>query len=339
MNQHSPSTLAHYLAAPQRHAVSLSHLTVADVSQNRKLYGTHKDYTNPHYEAAKLYTMNHLFGLIQQRRGPLDQLTDLEFRVCDRYIKTLAEQVSRMFFYVTIICVREARHLYTMPETWWQSICNDPVDAQAFKAFSANNKGSEGAALKQFENSPPNMKFETFIEAISRLFHKGKFSSGYGGPAWGGIADCLLRFIRGEGSAEIFVDAAYALCHNGGPIFNKGFYYHAVSKNDIEQILDCQRAGSSCEFVITNGHYSKSCPDEVKLIKEWAKEYPTDLSSKVDWNKVVKLGAVGHAAKHLAAAEVAMAPVVSPFPKGAKAGAEIPIWQNVVVKTYERAEA
>jgi hypothetical protein len=52
---------------------------------------------------------------------------------------------------------------------------------------------------------------EKVFARLSLIFNKGKWQGGYGGKAWGSIADCLLALVTGEYSPEMFCDLAFAL--------------------------------------------------------------------------------------------------------------------------------
>lgn len=75
-----------------------------------------------------------------------------------------------------------------------------------------------------------DMTIKDLLKNVSIFFRK-KFSSGYGGVPWAEIAEHALSFAEGKINAEIFLDKAMSLEHNGGNIFNKSFIYQDYSEN------------------------------------------------------------------------------------------------------------
>ena len=64
-----------------------------------------------------------------------------------------------------------------------------------------------------------------------KMFNSNNFAGGYGGPAWGNIAKHGLNFVEGKINAEVFVDQAFSLEHNGGQIFNKAIIFENSESN------------------------------------------------------------------------------------------------------------
>jgi pyruvate,orthophosphate dikinase len=63
------------------------------------------------------------------------------------------------------------------------------------------------------------------LKSLSVIFDTDHFESGYGGEPWAKIAEHALKFVKGEINAEVFVDQAFSLEHNGGQIFNKALIF------------------------------------------------------------------------------------------------------------------
>jgi phosphohistidine swiveling domain-containing protein len=80
-----------------------------------------------------------------------------------------------------------------------------------------------------------NFQEMTVHELLKNLgiFFRRYFSSGYGGNRWAEIAEHALAFSQGKINAEIFLDKAMSLEHNGGNIFNKSFIYHNYDESSI----------------------------------------------------------------------------------------------------------
>jgi hypothetical protein len=75
--------------------------------------------------------------------------------------------------------------------------------------------------VSQTPSNQPVSVARAAAKCLSPTFNKGKWQGGYGGKAWGSIADCLLNLVTGEYSPEMFCDLAFALQHNNGSMFNK----------------------------------------------------------------------------------------------------------------------
>ena len=93
------------------------------------------------------------------------------------------------------------------------------------------------------------MTIGKFCEALAWQFYHCKWAGGYGGKKWGVVTDCLVRFVKGEFSAEMMMDTVWTLSHNSGPIFNKGQFYGMYGHN-LYRILDVQRSGQVPEAVL-----------------------------------------------------------------------------------------
>jgi hypothetical protein len=233
--------------------------------------------------------------LICNRFTRYEELPGWAIKVCDRYMEVLNQQTMRLFYYQTVISTREARHMPTRLASWWAE-CETKYTKE-FVKFQMGNKGSEGAAMTKFDGAPPNMPFVLFVDALNHCFRKGGFSGSFGGSKWGKVNDNLYRLVTGQVTAEAFVDTAYTLAHNTGPIFNKGYYYHVQLNQQLIKILDLQRAGLIPTFVL-------SCPDEVAqgylpdLVKLFCDNMPNHgIEDKIDWQKVQAAGAVGNYSK------------------------------------------
>ena len=67
-------------------------------------------------------------------------------------------------------------------------------------------------------------------------FYNLKWPSGYGGPAWGKIADVLIAHLEGQMNPVLFVDQALALQHNMGCVFNKLYDYWR--QDELQTVLN-----------------------------------------------------------------------------------------------------
>lgn len=249
--------------------------------------------TKPETEAIWFYGVNHLVSLVSADRAPLEPLTPFEQKVLDTYHDVVGPKTIRAFYYLLTICVREFRHCKAMGvQTTWQKKNCDQATADFFKGA-----GGEDAIHQRLLNHPPATTIGNLCKALRYGFHNGLFGSGYGGPAWGAVADCLGRFVTGEFSAEMMMDTVWTLNHNNGPIFNKDGqgYANYSSRQNILRILDIQRSGQIPNAIRSDSVVRKyTAPDLVDLINEAASYYGDRIGLTVDWISMKALGALGH---------------------------------------------
>ena len=201
-----------------------------------------KNQAQPETEALNFYLLNHAVADMTRKKGHLHALDAAELLLIDRYNSVLLSSGKRMLYYLLLICTRETRHEKTSRNsTWWKDLKKNYGDS--FYQLHNTIKGTgSSTAVQTLLTSTPDISLGAYTEAMSRIFHNGNFHSAYGGAAWGAIADCLHCFITGVYSLETMLDTAFTLCHNNGPIFNKGILYENYTPT-IYRILDIQRSG------------------------------------------------------------------------------------------------
>lgn len=257
--------------------------------------------TMPEIEALWFYAMNHGMAEIQKRFAPYEPLgTFLEF--VETYHSMIGPKAVRAFYYLMLICTRESRHVHS----------SDHLDKDVEKLFgkaaidfnhSIRGVGSS-SAYKAFLNTPPMLSLGDYVGSLRHIFYTGKFSSGYGGPAWGQVADCLCSFVNGEFTAEMMMDTVWTLCHNNGPIFNKGMLYANYSGR-LVRILDVQRSGQIPALILSDNATKPYVQPELSQLMVWLQEkFGTEVVGNfVDWFVVEQLGAK-HSYPHEKAAQV-----------------------------------
>jgi pyruvate,orthophosphate dikinase len=70
------------------------------------------------------------------------------------------------------------------------------------------------------------------LECAEVMFTQNNFRSSFGGKPWANIAEHAKKFAKGDINAEVFIDQAFSLEHNGGQIFNKDIIFKGVNAND-----------------------------------------------------------------------------------------------------------
>lgn len=288
-------TLAYQLhCRPGARALDRSDVPLPVVANQCKTYkaGSDSDFKPngkalPEEQAISFYMMNHASMVVRQRCALYEPLGQY-LPVMNDYHRFLVQASVRMFYYLLWICTRETRHAGVsssleskFKEKGWGK----------FVAFRSTLHGSKESVERLIYN-PPQGNLGEYTQFMRDTFYEASFSGGYGGPKWGQVADCLNNFVKGNYSAEMMMDTAFTLCHNNGPIFNKGMLFEMYSKYDITQILDVQRSGQMPKFVINS---------ESKYVnsghREWALQYQKLLGEDfdqggVDWYLVEELGSM-----------------------------------------------
>lgn len=245
------NTLAYYNAAPQVKLHDLSEMPTTVLGQATKDYRKTCGQSSPDNDALTFYALNHLAGIVREAFTPNEPLPTWAHQVMAAYMDVCNQQGKRMLHYILSICTREMRHLhmsgFQMEEVW------KTVEAQHGKTMvdfiQALTSMNESVAVQQYMDGAPDVPLGHYIAGLATTFHKGAFSGGYGGPAWGNVADAASEMIHGRTSMEMLVDTGYTLAHNGGPIFNKGMMYHMWTSALIT-ILDVQRSGQVPELLL-----------------------------------------------------------------------------------------
>lgn len=247
---------------------------------------------SPESEAIDFYAGNAVFAEITKRYAMDEPLPPEVLTLANWYLKRGSEISQRLLYYLVLIISRESRHA-----------CNgqgfkDNLEAnfgEAYKNFHGIIKGagSSMAAKTIFLNSAPDMSLGEYADAISYTFHKGSFAGGFGGKAWAAIADVFKDYVNGNFSAEMTTDVSWALCHNNGPIFNKGMTYCGYDNFLIKMILDVQRSGQIPELVINGTHGASHISALTTGVMVSASGlWPDVFKNMVDWQAVESAGAV-----------------------------------------------
>lgn len=254
-----------------------------------------KPLASPESSALEFYLLNHAVSVVRSQVHELEQLGPL-LPVVVEYKRSLAAQAARMFYYLILICTRESRHdARDYGSSTYKKHVDDFGSAVTDFHKSVKGKGSDGAA-NQFRVSPPEAGIGPYSRFLSDVFYQGSYSGGFGGKAWGGIADVLRDFVTGSLSAEMMLDTAFTLAHNNGPIFNKGMLYSYYG-NAIYRILDVQRSGQIPQLIASEANLEGS-DARVKALHAMCRKAFEDaglkesLEGPVDWYQVEALGSV-----------------------------------------------
>ena len=281
-----PKTLGFLLGTtPAKRSRSLESVSMLSVTQGLKAYEA-KAGGNPYAQddAVRFYLSSHLLADISQTFPASRPLNDEQYALIKQLLGYVTETSARFYFYALKIVLREYRHCKNRQHMLevFEKYCQKSA---AYLDYVMDS--SSDVLFENMEQCQIDAPFGNVLRCVEYGFYHAKWSAGYGGPKWGVIARVLRRFIEGQYSPEIMLDIGWALAHNGGPIFNKGYFYAGFSGGTLLKVLDLQRAGE-----IPAGVRAGEIPIPCALLipgveKHFGLQYP----ERVDWWKVDKLGA------------------------------------------------
>ena len=289
MKYQVPNTLSYFDSLPQLKATDVSGLAVSAVAGATKMYRSSADEIHPDSEAVDFYGLNHCAMLVRSKFTKNEVLPEWAIQVMQAYSKEVVEQSQRMMHYLLCIVTREMRHI------------KDPVTGPLYSTVQSlfpemgtflkkiKTLNEDQAVSAYMNQAPAGVTLGTYVAALSHAFHNGTWSHGFGGKAWGKVADALYAMVKGNISLEMMVDTAYTLAHNNGPIFNKGMLYKHYSGSFI-MLLDVQRSGQIPELLrdstiwASAEAYGGKAKQVVSLVKANA---PEAFGDCVDWQKVM----------------------------------------------------
>jgi hypothetical protein len=324
-------TLSFFKKSPFLNPVNFSDTPVPLISEQIQKGVSELGHAYPEKEALRFYLLNHAFSLVASRVTP-DEPLGQYLPVANLYATAAADIFKRLTYYMTLIVTRESRHL-KKSDSMYNKLASKY--GSEFMTFHQNIKGSNSSsAISRFHDAPPDMSWGKYLTGLTDIFNQGSFAGGYGGKPWGAIANTLRAMVVGETSPEIMVDTAWTLCHNNGPIFNKGMLYQMYT-GEIKKILDVQRSGQIPQYLFEGG-----CPPAFKPLDEYlelCKIFPDEMTGHVDWFKVEELGSVlkypSEKAQQVESYGEPIQGPVSPF------GKKIWISESDYVETIERQAA
>lgn len=292
------NTLAYLNASPYCKAVATDKLPFRYLGETTKAY-LENDLSKriPDKEAVEFYALNHLVSVLKQKFTPNEILPDWAAEIVAKYLTIMGEQGPRLVHYVTCIIARESRHN--------ENVSTSNIFGKANTKFGHNftvlykslkNSGESEAVTKITSYIAPLPNIGQYAEGIKFLFNEGEWGNSYGGKPWGTIAEALEQLAKGVMSMEAFIDRAYNLAHNNGPMFNKGILYQDA-KAQFKAILDVQRSGQIPEL-IEHGyttlaklhHASRPRPEIEAMVAKAISVYPKEFGQFVDWVKVEASG-------------------------------------------------
>jgi len=285
-------TISYHRARPFQRNLDMSGVSVSAVSEQWKKIqeflmqeeGTIKK--SPEEDALWFYMANHAMEEIRRDLDEYEPLGGFE-KFVNNYHEMMEVKSLRMFYYLLMITTRESRWCHegaSLSKLWTKY-------PEVGKFHKSILKLSEMQAVGKFVDSPPDMTLGKYTEFLVKQFNEAQYNSAYGGKAWGQVASCLNEFVWGRISAEMMMDTAFTLCHNNGPIFNKGMVYNTYDAAEIRKILDVQNSGQIPQLVAEKGTQYVT-----EAMIAYHSEFETlapNFGGYVDWYKVEQLGSKG----------------------------------------------
>jgi hypothetical protein len=285
-------TLAHLKGQPLFVGKSMRDVELSDVVSALKSYLPGCGLVHPESEAVAFYMGNAAWAELLKRFELDEPLPAEALALAKSYVKSASLAAQRLMYYLALIITRESRHVYHSPSFGAKLVAKFGNEFADFNKYMHTASGSMHAK-DLFLAKPPKMKLGAYVDAISYVFHSGGFGGQFGGKPWAEIADVFKGLVDGKLSPEMATDVSWALCHNNGPIFNKGMSYKGYDKFKITLILDVQRSGQIPELIKDDGliagyvsHTAVNLSDAARAL------FPSAFGSYVDWQKVEAAGSM-----------------------------------------------
>ena len=259
-------------------------------------------------DAICFYCFNHALGVLSTKYKGTAPLPEEAQQILDAYTNHVTPTLLRVYYYLLIICIREARHCKGGPHDSYDFLkyleSRYSRETAGFMNHLSVANGSE--AVGDFLELPVTTKisYGELVTALCDVFYNCDFSGGYGGKPWGKIASSLKGFVFGKVSLETLGDTAWTLAHNNGPIFNKSYIYTGYTSS-LLTILDVQRAGQIPKLIwddiygvsyLDNGfdYFHKTYDFLVTNLG-----HTPEFVGNIDWCLVELLGSVQEYSKHI----------------------------------------
>lgn len=289
-------TLGYLSIHPIRQSLDVSATPLATVGAQVKAYmnqHNNKDLANPDEAAVTFYGFQQMIAVLSAKFDRNEPLPADDLATMDAYLNWTQSEAIRAAMYLLVIVIRESRHTFTN-----ESKDNLIAKEVGFPVVKWLRQYASGENYSSLWTDPPQATLGQLATAIRRFFYEHKFSSGYGGPKWGAVADCLESYVYGRTSLEIMLDTNWTLSHNNGPIFNKGMLYSGYS-GYLLSVLDVQRAGMILEGILESHAVTQqgTTPKMRVLTEEFVERHSECFERRyIDWYEVQALGAVNNCA-------------------------------------------
>ena len=247
-------------------------------------------------EALRFYVKNHVVSEIARTTHSEAILNPEAAALVEDYYADLEKMAARALYYLMIVCSWESRHAHwtlSRKRRFARMFGEDVLEAQ--NRFSHTDRTSIRSYMRELEG----IQIGNYVDSLVWSFDKNRWNGGYGGKAWKAVAECLAAVVHGKISLEQMVDTVWTLCHNNGPIFNKGTLYGGYDVTTLAAVLDVQRSGQTPALAIgkaedTGLHMGWVSNDLKDYLLYKARPVVPSIFGEgyVDWYEVQRHGAV-----------------------------------------------
>jgi len=148
------------------------------------------------------------------------------------YYKTMARMI---YDYSVLSCFGELRH--------GNSQCEKTIDAPWFWEHRGGNRE------ELVRNPDIPYTAQSIIHMSDLLFNHYDWNGGYGGSAWGAIADAQKLYIKGQ--EAVYIDHCVDLEHNNGSYFNKDLiFWISTEHGSLHSYLDFKYSAEMEELLM-----------------------------------------------------------------------------------------
>jgi hypothetical protein len=238
-----------------------SDLTLA----NFRRFNLHKTHASPEGTLIRFYMATEYLMKVRRLRDAGKLVPSPAVKNANRMCYTeLVDCCGLSLLYMLMIIAREVRHVHYKADLMCNIDMKHRLQQRGLPGIKtwvqtytekAATLGSSGTAQMLFDpNAMPKLNaipLREFAGTLEAIFYHGVFGGGYGGKPWANIADTLFKYANGDINLHAMVDTSYTLCHNNGPIFNKGYMFGNYG-SEFNLYLDIQRIGQIGRYVTTN---------------------------------------------------------------------------------------
>ena len=184
--------LAFHLARPLCVARAVKDAPCAMTAQSIDAYLSKEPdkHYSPEIGAFTFYVLQQAVADARRHFHLLEPLPPAVLGLVNAYHEKAAALAMRNFAYLVLICTREMRHLKNKTAIKDEAL---PLFGKEAVQYLGSIPDDPSSAQTQFASSPPKTSLGNYAGALAYAFHNGSWAGGYGGPAWGAIADCLLN--------------------------------------------------------------------------------------------------------------------------------------------------
>lgn len=290
-------TLQYYQNLPMEKTYQFKDVLVKDLQLASRSVSESNLWSSPIYpEAAALdyYLYQHIRGVLALHFAPEEPLPKIWAEQLYKLSETMNKEIPRALHYMMLICLQEGRHGMDAGSPFVRDKMIAAHGAPLETAIRNYNSISNPNAFWRdcYFNADSLLPIKGFFGALATAFTTYKYSGGFGGKPWADVSTCVENLFSGVIAPSMMMDTVWTLCHNNGPIFNKGYLYNQYNLESLQNILDCQRAGLLPELILESIGFSHFTQSALGIAHKMQKDPMFKVSQYLDWYTVAARGAV-----------------------------------------------